>query len=206
MELDFSVATDFIAQHRSWTILLAFLVAFAESFAFLSILVPGTAILAACGALVPSGTLSAWELLAGAIPGAALGDSISYWLGRRYGPAMLRCWPLNRCPELVARAQAFMQRHGGASVALGRFFGPLRAVVPLLAGIAQMDRRTFWAANVGSAIVWAPVVMLPGAALGWMAEFADTRTWVLAGAGTALRAAGAGWLLRRRGRQLGSGA
>ena len=202
---DLSAVTDFIAQHRAWTIPLAFLVAFAESFAFLSILVPGTAILAACGALVPSGTLSAWALLAGAIPGAALGDSISYWVGRRWGPAMLCRWPLKTCPELVARTQDFMQRHGTASVAIGRFFGPMRAIVPLLAGIAQMDRRSFWLANVGSAIVWAPVVMLPGAALGGMAEFADTRTWIMAGIGAVVLGAVAWWLFRRRGRQLGSG-
>ena len=46
---------------------------------------------------------------------------------------------------------------------IGRFFGPVRATIPLAAGILKMPTRRFWVANVGSAIVWAPGVMFPGA-------------------------------------------
>ncbi len=199
MELDFGAVTAFIAAHRDWAIPLIFLVSFGESFAFLSLVVPGTTILAACGALVPGGTLSIWPLLAGAIPGAVLGDGVSYWLGRRYGPAITGCWPMSRHPGMVAKGEAFLHRYGTASVAIGRFFGPVRAVIPLVAGIARMDRRAFWIANVASAIVWAPAVMLPGALLGWLAERADTRTWWLAGAvAAAIAVAGGAVLLRRR--------
>ena len=186
MELDFGVVTAFIAAHRDWAVPLIFLVSFAESFAFLSLLVPGTTILAACGALVPGGTLALWPLLVGAIPGAVLGDGVSYWLGRRYGMMLTRCWPLSRHPEMVARGEAFLRRHGMASVAVGRFFGPIRAVIPLVAGMARMDRRAFWVANVGSALVWAPAIMLPGAALGWLAETIEGPQWLLvAGAAVA---------------------
>ncbi len=198
MELDFSVVTDFIAAHRAWAIPLIFLVSFGESFAFLSLVVPGTTILAACGALVPGGTLSIWPLLAGAIPGAVLGDGISYWLGRRYGPAITGCWPMSRHPGMVAKGEAFLQRHGTASVAIGRFFGPVRAVIPLVAGMARMDRRAFWIANVASAIVWAPAVMLPGALLGWLAETADAPTWWLLSAAVAVAALAAALVLVRR--------
>ncbi len=177
MEIDFGVFTDFIAAHRAWAMPLIFLVSFGESFAFISLLVPGTTILAACGALVPGGTLSLLPLLAGAIPGAVLGDGASYWLGRRYGPAVTRRWPLSRHPGMVAKGEAFLRRHGVASVAIGRFFGPIRAVIPLVAGMARMDRCAFWLANVGSALVWAPAIMLPGALLGWAAERADARAW-----------------------------
>lgn len=198
MELDFSGITTFIAAHRDWAVLLIFLVSFGESFAFVSLVVPGTTILAACGALVPGGTLSIWPLLAGAIPGAILGDAVSYWLGRRYGPALTRCWPLARHPAMVTKGEAFVQRWGTASVALGRFLGPMRAVVPLVAGMARMDRRAFWIANVGSAIVWAPAVMLPGALLGWLSQSADPGTlWVAGGLALAV-AATAALVLRRR--------
>lgn len=199
MELDFSDITTFIATHRDWAVLLIFLVSFGESFAFVSLVVPGTTILAACGALVPGGTLSIWPLLAGAIPGAVLGDGVSYWLGRRYGPALTQCWPLKRHPEMVTRGEAFLNRYGTASVALGRFLGPVRAVIPLVAGMARMDRRAFWIANVASAVVWAPVVMLPGAALGWLAQVADARVWWLVAAAAAVVGLGVCWLVRRRG-------
>jgi membrane protein DedA with SNARE-associated domain len=181
MDLGFSVFTDFIAAHRGWTVPLVFLVSFAESFAFVSLLVPGTTILAACGALIPSGTLSAWALLAGAIPGAVIGDTISYWLGARYGTRLTAMWPLRQHPAMVTKGEAFMQRHGVWGVAIGRFFGPVRAVIPLLAGMSHMPQLPFTLANIGSAIVWAPAILFPGAVFGWAVESADGFELAIAG-------------------------
>ena len=197
--MDFSVVTDFIAAHREWALVLIFLVSFAESFAFVSLVVPGTTILAACGTLLPGGTLDLWTLMGGAIPGAVLGDAISYWLGLRYGAALLQRWPFRRHPELVTNGEAFLRRYGMASVAVGRFFGPVRAVIPLVAGMARMPARTFWVANVASAFVWAPAVVLPGALLGWAAEQADEREyWVMAGVAVALGVVALVVMRRRR--------
>jgi membrane protein DedA with SNARE-associated domain len=60
----------------------------------------------------------------------------------------------------------FFRRHGGASVFIGRFFGPVRAVIPLAAGIMQMPRGRFWFANVTSALVWAPMLLFVGDVVG----------------------------------------
>ncbi len=69
-----------------------------------------------------------------------LGDAISYWLGLRYGHLTETRWPFTRHPELLPRGYAFFDRHGVKSVFIGRFFGPLRAVIPLVAGITRMPR------------------------------------------------------------------
>jgi membrane protein DedA with SNARE-associated domain len=61
-------------------------------------------------------------------------------------------------------------RHGGKSVFIGRFFGPVRAVIPLTAGILRMPPGRFWVANVGSAILWAPAILFPAALLGQAAR------------------------------------
>jgi membrane protein DedA with SNARE-associated domain len=45
----------------------------------------------------------------------------------------------------------------------GRFFSPVRAVVPLAAGILKMPPGRFWLANILSACIWAPGVLFPGA-------------------------------------------
>ena len=140
-----------------------FLLSFGESFAFLSLLFPGTAIMVAAGAFIPSGTLSFWPLVIGCVLGATLGDGISFWLGLRYGHLVAKVWPFTRHPDQLTRGLNFFQRHGGKSVFIGRFFGPLRAVIPLVAGLARMRASLFWAANVLSALVWAPLLLLPGA-------------------------------------------
>ena len=199
MHLDFGVITGFIAAHSEWALPLAFLVSFAESVAFVSLVVPGTAILVACGALVPGGTLSFWPLMAGAVLGATLGDGLSYGLGWRYGQSINRMWPLSRYPGTVAMAEAFLRRHGVASVAIGRFFGPIRAVVPLAAGIVRMKGLHFWLANVVSALVWAPAVLAPGTLLGWAAEAASPeQRWLLAGVVLVAAVVAAVVVLRKR--------
>jgi len=139
-----------------------FLLSFGESFAFLSLLFPGTTVMIAAGAFIPSGTLKFWPLVIACVTGATAGDAISFWLGRRYGHLIERLWPFTRHPELLARGFNFFQRNGGKSIFIGRFFGPLRAVIPLVAGISTMPANRFWIANILSALVWAPALLLPG--------------------------------------------
>jgi membrane protein DedA with SNARE-associated domain len=63
----------------------------------------------------------------------------------------------------VVRGVAFFERWGALAVFVGRFFGPLRAAVPVAAGICRMPWFKFQLANVASAIVWATGVLAPGA-------------------------------------------
>jgi membrane protein DedA with SNARE-associated domain len=161
---------DFIKAHSEWAGLVMFITAFGESFAFLSLLFPGTTVLVAAGTLLAAGTLPYPAILIGAVLGAVLGDSVSYWLGRNFGGGIVRVWPFSRQPELLSRGILFFERHGGKSVFIGRFFGPVRAVIPLAAGIMQMSRGRFWIANVTSALVWAPMLLLAGDAVGELGE------------------------------------
>ncbi len=152
----------FIRQHAEWTGPIIFLVAFGESFAFISLIVPGTAIMIAAGTLVPQGAVPVIPLLIGGIAGATLGDGISYWLGLRFGHLIPGMWPFRSRPELLASGHRFFERHGGKSVFIGRFFGPVRAVIPLIAGMMEMQPKRFWLANVLSALIWAPLLLVPG--------------------------------------------
>ncbi len=164
-----------IEQYNAWTFPVMFLVAFGESFVFLSLLFPGTTILMAAGLLVPEGALPLFPLLSGAILGAVLGDALSWWLGWRYGPLLASRWPLTRHPAWLTGGHAFFLQYGAASLCVGRFFGPLRATIPLIAGIARMPPRPFWLSNVASACLWAPAMLLPGSSIVWVTEHLPTR-------------------------------
>lgn len=139
------------------------MLAFAESLAFLSLLVPATVILVGVGALIGASGLPFWPIWAAAVAGAVLGDWVSYWFGFHYHHAVAHLWPLSRRPDLLARGEAFFRRWGTAGVFLGRFFGPLRSVVPLAAGICAMPALPFQLANIASALVWATGILAPGA-------------------------------------------
>ena len=75
---------------------------------------------------------------------------------------MQHIWPLSKHPDLIPRGEAFIKKWGAAGIFIGRFFGPLRAAVPLVAGIFEMP---FWRcqfANFTSAFVWAAVLLTLG--------------------------------------------
>src|SRR5580700_7260395 len=196
-------AIDFIAAHAQWAAAVMFVTAFGESFAFLSLLFPGTTLLIAAGTLMPGGTLPYAPVLAGAVAGATLGDTVSYWIGRRYGGGIARIWPFSRYPELLPSGIRFFARHGGKSVFIGRFFGPMRAVIPLAAGLMRMPRDRFWFANVTSAIVWAPMLLFAGDAVGDVGDrlvgSANTVLLVFAGL-TLFGVAGAVWAMMKAAR------
>jgi len=200
MEGSVHAVIGFIGAHPGWVFAAMFVAAFGESLAVLSFFFPGTAILLAAGTLVPSGTVSIGPLLAGAILGALLGDACSYWIGRHFGGEIERVWPFRRHPEFIARGVAFFSRHGGKSVFIGRFFGPVRAVVPLAAGILRMEPARFWAANLASALIWAPALLLPGAALGKIVERfgAGERVVPITLAAMAVIGGAATWFVLRR--------
>jgi len=193
----------FIADHAGWAAAVMFVTAFGESFAFISLLFPGTSMLIAAGALMTTGALPYPPVIAGAVVGAVLGDTVSYWIGRRFGGGLARLWPFSRNPDLLPRGIRFFEKHGGKSVFIGRFFGPIRAVIPLAAGIMQMPSGRFWVANVTSALVWAPMLLFAGDALGRAGEqFVGTTDMVLLvfGGLTLLGIAGIAWAMLRAGR------
>lgn len=152
----------FIRHHESWAPAVVFALAFGESLAFISLLLPATVILFGAGGLLGASDIAFWPVWAAAALGAALGDWVSYWLGYHYKDAIGRIWPLSRHPDLLPRGHAFFTKWGAFSVFLGRFFGPLRSIVPLVAGICAMPQLIFQIVNITSALVWATGVLAPG--------------------------------------------
>ena len=132
---------------------------------------PAWGALVAIGALIGVSGISFWPVwLAGGI-GAALGDWLSYWFGYKYKEHVAEMWPLSRYPEILPRGEAFVKKWGVPSIFIGRFFGPLRASVPLAAGIFEMSYWPFQIANFVSALVWSAVLLLVGDVMGKLAEW-----------------------------------
>jgi membrane protein DedA with SNARE-associated domain len=151
-----------IQERAVWAAPVTFLLAFGESLALLSLVLPATAMLLVIGGLVGAAELPFWPILVAAVLGAVLGDWVSYALGYYFKDSIANYWPLSRRPTLLPRARALFRRWGVLGVFLGRFFGPLRSVVPLAAGIAAMPMLPFQIANIASALVWAVGLLAPG--------------------------------------------
>ncbi|EHL96493.1 SNARE-like domain protein [Acetobacteraceae bacterium AT-5844] len=147
-----------------------FLIAFLESFPVVSIVVPSTALLLAVGALVGSDLLSPGPVILACILGGILGDAAGYWLARFIGPYAVRKRLPPSCRRIYAWSVVVFRRWGWWAVFIGRFLGPMRAVTPLAAGVVGMKNWPFQTANILSAIIWAPLVLMPGTVGGWLAR------------------------------------
>jgi len=114
------------------------------------------------GTVIGAGELNFWPIWIAGSVGAALGDWISYWVGCKLEYTVQHVWPLSRHPDLIPKGEAFIRKWGAPGIFIGRFFGPLRAAVPLVAGIFEMPFWTFQIANWTSAFVWAGVLLTLG--------------------------------------------
>ncbi len=155
-----------LAAHPGWAGAVIGLIAFLESLAVVGLLVPGAALMFLAGAVVGGGNLAIMPVLLWAMAGAIAGDGLSYWLGRHFRDR-LRDFPvIRRYPGALTQAERLFYRHGGKSVVIGRFVGPVRPVIPAVVGMLGMPPARFFIANVGSAVVWAPAYLLPGVVFG----------------------------------------
>jgi membrane protein DedA with SNARE-associated domain len=158
------LATEILAAviaNPGWAIFVIGLTAFGESFVFLSLLFPGIAILIASGALISEGVLDP-------VSPVVQGSSVPSWrrgiilAWREIRTFLPKIWPFRTHPERLTRGSRFFARYGGTSIFIGRFFGPLRAVVPVAAGMMHMPTGRFYVANILSAVIWAPALVYFG--------------------------------------------
>jgi len=155
-------AAQFIADHRLWGAGLVGLVAFGESMLVVGAFLPATPLLVIAGGFIAAGLLDAGPVLALATLGAVAGDWVSYLIGRRLGPRLLRRRGLKRHARAIARTRLLIRHHGGMTLLFGRFAGPLRAFAPVMAGMMGMPERRFQLVNFASGLVWVIAFVGPG--------------------------------------------
>src|SRR5205807_176521 len=139
--------------------------------AFISLLLPAWAALVGIGVLIGSSGINFWPVWVAGSIGAALGDWLSYWIGLKLERTVYHMWPLSRHPDLIPKGEAFVRKWGAYAIVIGRFFGPLRASVPLAAGIFAMPFWRFQIANFSSALVWSAALLLFGDVIGRVIEW-----------------------------------
>lgn len=167
---------NWLNAHPGWGISVVFLVAMFESLVLIGILLPGIVILFGVGTLIGLGLLEMTPIWIAASLGAFFGDVLSYALGRRFRAHLLDIWPFSRYPGLMERGTLFFHRHGAKSVVAGRFIGPLRPIIPSVAGMMGMKPPRFLAVDIPACLTWAPSFLLPGMLFGASLEVASEYT------------------------------
>lgn len=162
----FDTLNSWLGANPEWLGLAVFLLACGECLAMVGILVPGTILLFGVAVLAGSGILGLGETLLLAYSGGLLGDALSYAFGRHFQQGIRRLPLLRSHPEWLAGAENYMQRFGVSSLLVGRFIGPLRPFLPMVAGMLKMPVPRFAGVSLLAGLGWSVAYLVPGWATG----------------------------------------
>ncbi|MBU3668346.1 MAG: DedA family protein [Candidatus Taylorbacteria bacterium] len=141
--------------------LLVFLIALLEAVPVLGVITPGTALLIFFGYVASHGNSHLVFIIISAFLGAVSGDLLGYFLGKYGGHWMEKHEKLLTKAHFEA-GKKFFDNHGGKSIFIGRFFGPLRAILSIIAGMAKMSFAKFNFYNILGAVIWVNLYVLIG--------------------------------------------
>lgn len=141
-----------------------FITALLECLALVGIVLPGVILMFGLAVIAGNSSLGFPTIFLLAWLGALSGDFLSYALGYRLQDKVPKLPLLRRHQHWLISAELHFERYGALSLLVGRFIGPLRPVLPLVAGMLSMPFTRFAAVSVFAAAGWAIVYLLPG----WM--------------------------------------
>ncbi|SNY68994.1 DedA family protein [Enterobacter sp. CC120223-11] len=196
----------FITQSVMYSLIAVALVAFLESLALVGLILPGTIMMSALGALIGSGEVNFWQAWLAGIIGCLLGDWISFWIGWRFKKPLHRWSFMKKNKALLDKTEHALHQHSMITVLIGRFVGPTRPLVPMVAGMLDLPVSKFIVPNLIGCLLWPPVYFLPGILAGAAIDIpADAQSgsfkWLLLLAvGLVWLTAWLGWRLWRSGK------
>lgn len=158
----FSTALQWSASNPYWLGAVLFLIALLECLALVGILLPGVLLLFSLAVMAGSGALDLSSALLLAWLGGLCGDLLSYALGRRLQHKVPQLPVLRQHPHWLINAELHFARYGVLSLFVGRFIGPLRPILPLVAGMLSMPTTRFVIVSIFAAAGWAVAYILPG--------------------------------------------
>ncbi|MGK9172564.1 DedA family protein [Yokenella regensburgei] len=152
----------FMTQSATYSLIAIALVAFLESLALVGLILPGTVMMAGLGALIGSGEVNFWHAWLAGIVGCLLGDWISFWLGWRFKRPLHRLSFLQKNKALLDKTEHALHQHSMFTILVGRFVGPTRPLIPMVAGMLDLPVAKFVVPNIIGCLLWPPFYFLPG--------------------------------------------
>ena len=140
----------FLSIPAPWVVAAVFLLSAAETALFIGLLLPGELAVILGGVLASRAHVPLTAVLAASVAGPIVGDSIGYWLGRRYGENRAH----KRRRRHWARARTWVKKKGAPAVFLGRFVAFVRSFIPAAAGVSKMSYGKFLPWNVAAGVLW----------------------------------------------------
>ena len=158
------VIEDIAVALGPWTYALVAVLAFLETGAFVGLVAPGETVVIAGGVVAGQGEIQLLPLIGLVWLCAVLGDTTSFYIGRRLGRNFLeRHGPrVKITEERLQQVESYVDRHGGKTILIGRFIGLVRALAPFIAGSSGLPYRRFIPYSIVGTGLWATVFCVLG--------------------------------------------
>jgi undecaprenyl-diphosphatase len=142
---------------------------------FVGLIIPGDLILALGGVYASQKKMDLVAVIVVGTLSAIAGESIGFWLGRRFGVRLLRHLPFfgGWLSRVVEESEDYFKRHGGKTVAIGRYATAAGAFIPFTAGAGRMRYPRFLAFDIPAIVVWATGITIFGYYFGRNLKFVD---------------------------------
>lgn len=169
---------------------LVLLILFIEVGIFFGFFLPGDPLLFVSGMVIAAANetpypfsgdllnLSFWMLLF--IAATALGYTLGYWLGAKFGIVIHRkkdSWIFKK--KYIDEANAFYKKRGRFAIIISRFLPVVRTFAPLIGGMVEMDFRKFSFYNILGAVIWVVSITSLGFVLGENAWVKDNLEYII---------------------------
>ena len=150
------VIEDIAEALGAWTYALVAVAAFLETGAFVGLVAPGETIVMAAGVVAGQGTIDLLPLIGIVWLSAVLGDTTSFFIGKRLGRRFLeKHGPRFKITEArLKQVESYFDRHGGKTILIGRFIGLVRALAPFIAGSSGLPYRRFIPYSIVGTGLW----------------------------------------------------
>ncbi|WP_295164737.1 DedA family protein [uncultured Buchnera sp.] len=154
--------TSLITQSLTYSIFIVGIVSFLESLALVGLLLPGIVFMATLGTFIGNGKLLFYPSWIAGIIGCLLGDWCSYYIGLYFKNWLHNLKFLKRNFYLLDKTKSLLDKHSVVTILIGRFIGPTRPLIPMVAGMLKLPLKKFIFPSLLGCILWPPIYFFPG--------------------------------------------
>lgn len=188
-----------LTEYQAYALLILFVLVFVESVAVLGLVVPGTALMFSFGVLIGAEQMGFWTACLVAAAAGFLGDSLSYLAGRKFRPQLENWNWLSRQQKELDKISKALTNNVWLAIVAGRFIGPSRPLLPLLAGMLKLEPARFFPAACLASLLWPVAYLLPGilAGVAWQLNSTNLTLFYSLLTGSVLLALLSSYLLKK---------
>ncbi|WP_343153847.1 DedA family protein [Buchnera aphidicola (Mindarus keteleerifoliae)] len=151
-----------LLQSLAYSFIIIVIISFLESLAIVGLFLPGIVFMSMIGTLIGNQTLNFYSAWIASTIGCLIGDWLSYFLGLKFKRCFHLFKNIKKYKLILLKIKNTVQNHSLATILIGRFIGPTRALIPMVSGMLKLPFKKFIIPDIIGCLLWPPIYFFPG--------------------------------------------